>query len=311
MTKPLTMKKRINMYLKYRQHLGYSNHSVGGGLLKFADYVDSKRYQGPLTVTLAIEWASASPKNTRSSCAARLSLIRGFAKYYQIIEPKTEIPPENYYGVTYRRPAPYIYSEKELHDLLEVTKQLTPINGLKPITIKYILGLLASTGLRISEALHLTIQDVDLNQGILSIRESKNHKSRYVPLHPTTKKALQAYVSIRNAQVYASNDSTFFIIDNGRSLTLQQLEVAFKKLRSELGWVKNQRLYDLRHTFACRRLLIWYQQGIDIDTMMIYLSTYLGHTKITHTYWYLTATSELLSVISNKFERFIQPTQGE
>lgn len=311
MTKPLTMKKRIDMYLKYRQHLGYSNRTVGGGLLKFADYVDSKRYRGPLTATLAIEWASASTKNTRSACASRLSLIRGFAKYYQIIEPKTEIPPVNYYGVTYRRPAPYIYSEKEIYDLLEVTKKLSPINGLKPITIKYILGLLASTGLRISEALHLTCQDVDLNQGILSIRESKNHKSRYVPLHPTTMKALQTYTSIRNAQVCTTNDSTFFTIHNGSSLSLQQLEVAFKKLRSELGWVKNQRLYDLRHTFACRRLLLWYKQGVDIDAMMIYLSTYLGHAKVTHTYWYLTATPELLSVISNKFEKFSQPTSGE
>ena len=167
-----TMQERIEIYLNHRKLLGHVLRSIRSGLLNFASYVDNKGYTGPLTIDLAIEWATASKKNTRSSWARRLALIHGFAKYYKVIEPKTEIPPLNIYGSINHRPSPYIYTKKEIQNLLAMTKQLKSIDGIKPITYKYLLGLLASTGLRISEAIKLTEEDVDLKAGILIVRET-------------------------------------------------------------------------------------------------------------------------------------------
>jgi integrase len=308
MKTPQTMKERVELYFKHRHCLGRKAPSVKSGLLKFADYADKKGHAGPLTISLATEWATQFPNNTRASWTRRLWLVRGFAKYCKAIEPKTEIPPANFYGLPIRRPTPYIYSEKETRDLLDATKLLQPTDGLEPITFKYLLGLLASTGLRISEAIRLTVRDVDLDKGILAIRETKMHKSRYVPLHFTTQQALQAYSSLRDKKVFSNPDSKFFLLDGGRPLIIGNTEVKFRWLREKVGLTKNPRLYDFRHTFACKRLLKWYKERKDIDAMIIYLSTYLGHVRPNDTYWYITATPELLAVASKRFE---QCSQGE
>jgi integrase/recombinase XerD len=300
---PITMKQRVALYLKHRQRLGYKNAGTESGLLKFANYADSNGHVGHLTTALATEWATASPRKKRSAWAIRLALVHGLAKYYQVIEPETEIPPLNIYGAYRQRPTPYIYSKKEILDVLEATKQLCPTNGLKPITFKYLLGLLASTGLRISEAIRLTNKDVDLDKGVLKILETKAHKSRYVPLHPTTRDALRTYVLLRDQKIPTSSNPAFFLIDGDRPLKLQQTEIDFRWLRESLGWIKSPRLYDFRHTFACRRLLKWYEEKKDIDAMTIYLSTYLGHARVTETYWYITAVPKLLSLASKRFEQ--------
>lgn len=307
----LTMTQRVELYLTHRQRLGYTSRGIESGLLKFAECFDQAGYKGSLTTALAIKWATASKKTNRSAWARRLTYLHGFAKYYQVIDPRTEIPPLNLYGSIYRRPTPYIYSEKEMHDLFSATKKLVPVNGLKPITFKYLLGLLASTGLRISEAIRLNRQDVDLNRGILMIHETKFHKSRYVPLHKTTQKALSRYALIRDKKIRIPSGSEFFIIDNGYPLNLGQTERDFKWLREDLGWKKRPRLYDFRHTFACQRLLKWYKERKNINEMMIYLSTYLGHVRVTDTYWYLTAVPELMLIVSKKFEQFSRSVQGE
>jgi len=304
MTISFTMKKRIELYLNHRRCLGYDSLSIERELLKFADYVDKKGYSGPLTVNLVTDWIETSTNITRRTQVERLAYIHGFAKYDQIIEPQTKVPPLNLYGSVRRQSNPHIYSKKEIHDLLEATKKLTPTGGLKPITFKYLLGLLASTGLRISEAIRLTRQDVDLENGILTIRETKFHKSRYVPLHPTTRKALKEYVLLRNRHIPDLLSSEFFVTDHCRPLELMSTEKTFKKLREYLGWINKPRLYDFRHTFVCQRLLKWYQEGKDVDKMIIYLSTYLGHVRVTGTYWYLTAIPELLLIVSKRFENF-------
>jgi len=310
MKKLLTMKERVELYITHRKRVGYTRCSVETGLLKFAKYVDQMGYKGSLTISLAIEWATAFKNASRLSWARRLRYIYGFAKYYQAIDPKTEIPSLNLYGSIYRRTTPYIYSEKEMHALFDATKKLK-IGGLRPITFKYLLGLLASTGLRISEAIRLTRQDVDLKKGVLTIRETKCHKSRYVPLHKTTQQALKKYASIRDQKIPDPLIPEFFIFTRRQPLHLMRTEQIFRELRKELGWKKRNRLYDFRHTFVCQRLLRWYQEGKNVDKMMIYLSTYLGHSRITKTYWYLTAIPALMSVVSKRFERYSNSTQGD
>lgn len=311
MKRLLSMRDKVDLYFRHRRRLNYTKCGVESGLLKFAAYVDQTGYKGPLTISLACKWAAASKEGGRKAWARRLTYLHGFAKYYKAIDPKTEIPPFNIFGFIYRRPKPYIYSKKEIADLLEITKVLTPTNGLKPTTYKYLLGLLASTGLRISEAIKLNRQEVNLNEGILTICETKHHKSRYVPLHKTTKMALKTYSAIRDKKIPAPLSTKFFITDRGRSLLLGKTEKEFRQLRTELGLKNSPRLYDFRHTFACQRLLEWYKEGKNINRMMIYLSTYLGHVHVTDTYWYLTATPELMSMVSKKFEHYSKYGSGD
>lgn len=305
MNKKLTMKQRVELYIFHRKCLGYTGRGIESALLNFAQFSDKKDPYAPLTISTATEWVLTSKQNSHKTWSGRIALIHKFAKYYQANDPKNEIPPANMFGSNRCRPEPYIYTKQEIFNLLEITKLLSPKDSLKPVTFKYLLGLLYSTGLRISEAIRLKREDVDLDKGILTIRETKHHKSRYVPVHETTREALYAYSLIRDEKERQPLTLQFFIIDGGQPLKLYQAESDFVWLRKKLGMIKKPRLYDFRHTFACERLLKWHQEGKNINEMMIYLSTYLGHAQITDTYWYLSATPELLSIVSTRFEDFL------
>lgn len=309
MNKSNMMKCRVQEYLSYRRSLGFSLHIEGQQLIKFANYVDSKNYTEFLTEDIAIEWAKSSKKSSRITWARRLEIIRPFAKYCCITEPETQIPKSNIFGKPHRRKSPYIFSKNEIYQILETTKYLVPQGGLRPLSFRYLFSLLYVTGLRISEALKLLPEDVDLKEGILLIRKTKFNKSRIVPLDKTTVKALSEYCNQRNKYVLPSNLRNFFIIDSGKPITLRAAEYAFLRIRNILGWNnksqnKIPRIYDLRHTFVCHRLLEWYKQGVDVHTVMPHLSTYLGHVKVSDTYWYITGISELMKIVSKKFDNY-------
>ena len=310
------MRERVDAYLQTRRAMGYQLHIEGEQLQRFAKFADQQDHQGALTVDLAVAWANLSTTVTGIGRARRLEVIRPFAKYCALFEPETEIPPPNLLGPAHRRVAPHIYSEHELAELLDTAQGLHPEGGLRPATMRCLIGLLACTGLRISEALHLSLADVDLDHGILCIRQTKFRKSRYVPLHPTTQEALADYARFRNRCLPLTQDTAFFLFDNGRAVQGVQARYAFGLIRSRLGWNSaaqgcRPRLYDLRHTFACRRLLTWYQEGQEIDQLIPHLATYLGHAKVSDTYWYLTGTTELLAVAAERFEQLTQQNTGE
>ena len=311
MKSQLTMKERVEYYLNDRRRLGYKLRAEGSLLLNFANYVDKSGYKGPITTDIAIKWAVMSKKKSRLTWARRLERICIFSKYYRFIEPKTEIPPCNFFGPAHRRFPPHIYSQEEIQILLAATQQLKPHDGIRSLTFKYFVGLLVTTGLRISEALSLTYDDIDFVRGIITVKETKNNTSRYVPLHITTIQALQNYVSLRNQYEPISINSSFFIIEKGKSLNLAQAEATFRYLRKKLGWSRKLRLYDFRHTFVCWRLLIWYQEGENFEKLIPFLSVYLGHTAATSTYWYMTAVPELMALVSNKFEQLFQEKRNE
>lgn len=308
----ITMNKRVEEYINIRHKLGVQMKIEGSELLRFAHYVDKKGYKGSLTAVMAIEWASSSKKSSRLSWARRLEIVRCFAKYYYAFDPKTQIPPKNIFGPAHRRNTPYIYTTQEIKEILAASLQLHSTQSkLRPITYYYLFGLLASSGLRISETTRLNEGDVDFSNGILTIRETKFFKSRYVPLHATVLEALQQYVAIRNKKCYPRCDA-FFVLDNGLPVTTSKAEYAFKIIRRKL-WIdklyknKKPRIYDLRHTFVCHRLLAWYKEGKNINQMISYLSTYIGHVKVSDTYWYITGIPELLSIATKRFEQFYQP----
>jgi integrase len=167
-------------------------------------------------------------------------------------------------------------------------------------------GLLASTGMRVSEALRLMRKDVDLDGGVVTVVETKFHKSRLVPLHPTTTRALRRYARFRDGYHRQPSSTAFFLSEKGTSLKYLKLLMTFSALRRELGWMRSRgqrpRIHDLRHTFVVRRLIAWHRRGVDLHGRVAALSTYLGHVRVTDTYWYLTAVPELLAIAGRRYE---------
>jgi integrase len=300
-------------YLAMRRKLGFALVGEGQQLMRFARYADRVGHQGPLTIDLAVRWAQFGRDRGVVAAARRLDVVRRFAKHRWLFDARTQVPPEGLLGPSYRRrPTPHIYSEGELTALLEAASALGPASGLRPQTYVTLLGLLASTGLRISEALRLTRADVDLDAGVLTVVETKFHKSRMVPLHRTTTRALQRYAQQRDRyHRRASPTGTFFVTERATSLKYWRTLMTFAALRAELGWTgprgQRPRLHDLRHTFAVRRLVQWHRRGFDLHHRIAALSTYLGHVKVTDTYWYLTAVPELLAITGARYERYAGP----
>jgi integrase len=309
-----TMLSKVKAYLADRRRAGFALSIAGRQLLSFAHFSDRGGYRGPLTVDLASRWALANRSGLALTAARRIEVLRSFAHYCLMFDPKTEIPPVRLFGPGHRRLTPHIYTEQEIRALLAASTRLSPANGLRPITCATIFGLLSATGLRTSEASALRRQDVDLQRGILHIQQAKFGKSRLVPLHPSTTRALQRYACRRNQDPSSVATDTFFVFDHGQPALTRRLQYAFRRLCCQLRWRargghRAPRIYDLRHSFVCRCLRRWYEEGVDIDRNMLALSTYLGHAKVTDTYWYVTATPELMAIAARRLEP-LAPTGG-
>jgi len=303
-----TMVAQVKQYVSYRRKLGYKLRTEAGQLLNFAKYADSSGHTGPITTELILRWARLPENVSLLYQARRVEVVRCFAKYQSIFFPKTEIPPPRILGPAHRRTEPYIYSQQQISALLKACTQLAPVDGLRPCTYAALFGLIACTGLRISEALTLSRDDVDFTNGVILIAETKFHKSRLVPLRPSALKALDKYAKFRDQYHPIAESKNFFLSETSQSLPYSTVNHNFKLLRERLGWCTEDkrppRIQDMRHTFACRRLLLWYEQGVDINHAIYSLSTYLGHVKVTDTYWYLTGIPELFAVAGSKFEKF-------
>jgi integrase len=315
MRKPMSMTEQAREYVAYRRALGFQFRVEGGELLRFAAYADSIGHRGPVSTELALRWAQR-PQNASSLYRARrLEVVRCFARYQSIFNPDTEIPPSKILGPAHCRTTPYIYSEEQICALIALASHLSPVGGLRPRTYSTLFGLLASTGLRISEALRLECDDIDLMRGILRIRETKFRKSRLAPLAPSVVQALRQYGRFRDAYHPHVRTSAFLLGESGRALHYSTVRTTFRNIVEPLGWKTPEgnrpRLYDFRHTFVCRVLLRWYQQSVDVNQAMAALATYVGHVKPTDTYWYITGTPELLEAAADRFERFAQDRKGE
>ena len=293
-------------YLALRRTLGFGLHIEGNELLRFARYADGVGHRDALTIELAMQWATQPSESHRLYRARRLDVVRRFATHRRIFDPRTEVPPMGLLGPSNGpRPVPHIYSDEEIAALLKETTKLRPSRGLGPHTYATLFGLLSCTGLRVSEALRLGRTEVDLTARVLTVVETKFHRSRLVPLHPSTVAALRAYATRRDRDIPRADPNAFFVTDGGTPLRYCHAHTAFKRLRHRLGWVRAGRLpriHDLRHTFAVRRLLRWYDEGRDISQHIIQLSTYLGHVKLKDTYWYLTAIPALMTAAAARFE---------
>lgn len=315
MSAAISVKTRVERYLRERRRLGFLMRSTDDALRSFARHIQAVGHQGPLTVEIMADWArrdshgSSDPK----TWARRLNKLRGFTRWLQQFEPRTEIPDGAMFGRLGERQAPHIYTEPEIVDLLAAARRLGPARSLRHDVYETLFGLIASTGLRVSEALGLCVADVDFKRGMLRIRQSKLGKSRQVPVHASTLEALRRYRRRRDLWIDSDGETPFFVSTRGQRqgqrLGERQVHRVFAELRVDLGW-RNRgahhapRIHDLRHSFVVRRIVLWHRQGVDIDQAMLSLSTYVGHTNVTNTYWYLSAVPELMALAAGRFESF-------
>ena len=308
MTGPKTMAARVEAYLVARRRLGFQLRVEGGELLRFARFADASGHRGPVAVELALRWAQTAERSTRLYRARRIETVRCFARHQALLEPATEIPPARILGPAHRRTQPHIYSQDEITRLLTHAARLRSRKGLRARTYVAILSLLACTGLRISEALRLQLIDVDLDAGLLTVRETKFNKSRLVPLHASASAALRGYVAHRDRVQPRWPGASLFISEAGRRLAYTTVRTTFRELADRVvvrvPGRRRPRLHDLRHTFACRCLLRWIREGVDVHERIAALSTYLGHAKVSDTYWYLTGVPELMAITASRFELF-------
>lgn len=296
-------------YIKYRRNLGYAMREEEE-LCRFARYADKVGHKGPITTELALQWAQLSQNCQPVYKARRLGIVRNFTRYMKLLIPETEIPPEGILGPShYRRSTPHIYSKEEIAAIMMAARNLKPANGLRPHTYVTLFGLLASTGMRISETITLLRENVDIGLGTITIIESKFHKSRIVPLHPTATEALKSYIVKRDKKYPVPKTKIFFVDEWGISLTYHRVFETFRRIALGLGWDgktgrRRPRIHDMRHTFTASKLLEWYRNGDDVHQKISLLSNYLGHVKVASTYWYLTAVPELMAIAASRFERF-------
>ncbi|MEM5318629.1 tyrosine-type recombinase/integrase [Paraburkholderia sp. JHI869] len=311
-----TMMSQAKTYLAQRHSLGFDLKISGPILMDFARFADAMTQPGPITEELALAWAHSTKSERAITWARRIEVIRPFAKYLKQFSPEAIVPRRDLCGQAHRRLAPHIYTERELNELVAASAALLPAGSIRPLTYEALFGLIAATGLRISEAINLSRSDVNLEDGTLIVRETKFHKSRLIPLHPTVTRVLERYADRRLRVIAAVPCNSFFVGINGKKLPIRTVEGTFDRIRRQLAWTARgdhplPRIHDLRHTFVCRRILKWYQEGANIDNRIIALSTYLGHVKPSDTYWYLTAVPELMEVVNQKFARFAEGASHE
>jgi integrase len=309
MTKHHSMTRLVREYIEHRRQLGFDLKSAGRILLTFGRYADRRRHRGPITADLALRWAGLPRNASAGYLANRLNIVRGLARFRAIFDPQTQIPPAHALGAKLRRTIPYIFAPAEIAALIHTARQLPPAGSLRPHTYATLFALLACTGMRHREVLRLTRFDIDWKQKLLHVRKTKFSKSRLVPLHPSTVEQLDQYARLRDRRYPLPRCDAFFVSMHGTALAQPTVHCTFAGIRDRLTWrgcsTRGQpRIHDLRHTFACHRLLQWYRQSVDVDHAIAALSTYLGHADVRHTYWYITAIPELLDIASSRFEQF-------
>ncbi|NUY06179.1 tyrosine-type recombinase/integrase [Paraburkholderia youngii] len=302
---------RVVAYLEYRRSFGFELAIDGKQLESFARFAD-QRGARHLTPSLAADWARDSTRASEIGWARRIETLRGFARFHMRTDPDTVIPPRNLLGRGHRRLVPHIFTELEIRMLLSEAKLLGPAGGLRAPTCCVLFGLLATTGLRISEALHLTDADVDLQAGVLDIRDSKFHQRRYVAMHATVSRQLLEYIDLRDQIISSRRSDRFFLRDDGQRVTQRQALYALRAIcERRLGWkprgdYRHHRLHDLRHTFIVHSALRFYREEADIERCLSALSIYVGHAKVVDTYWYFTGIPELMAIAADRFERYAE-----
>jgi len=295
----------LHDYLAVRRQLGFELKTAGRLLEDYVDFM-GRAGASQITIELAVVWAKL-PKDARPyRWRQRLGMVRGFARYVSTIDPQTEVPPADLLPARRPRVPPYLYSRAEIAALMDAAGALTP--RLRAATLQTLIGLIAACGLRSGEALDLDQADVDLHDGALHVRGAKRSKHREVALHDSTTVALREYTRLRDRYLPEPTTPAFFVSTSGVRPSRGSFNSTFARLIAQTGLEgrgerTRPRPHDLRHTFAVRTLLDWYDTGVDVDAQLPLLSTFLGHVDPVSTYWYLQACPELLAVACQRLQQ--------
>jgi integrase/recombinase XerD len=311
------LRQAAEQYLQLRRNLGCQLLEAGRLLQNFLAFAE-REGASHITSDLALRWAQQPSGVQSSTWALRFQVVRRFAIWLSASDQLTEVPPPGLLPGRYVRRRPYIYSDAEIRDLVRTAGQLPSVAGLKGRTYSTIFGLLSVTGMRVSEALALDREDVDLDEGILRIRRTKFGKSRLVAVHDSTRQVLADYARERDRVVRRPAEAAFFLSEAGDRVTGWAARYNFAKVSREVGLRppatdrrhgRGPRLHDMRHRFAVCTLLRWYRSGIDVEREIPKLATYLGHVHVNETYWYLEAVPELLELAARRLEspKEVQP----
>lgn len=296
----------VQDYLSLRRRLGFKLKDEGTLLPDFVSFLE-RHDADHITTELALRWAMQPARALPGHWATRLRMVRLFAKHWSATDPRTETPPLGLLPYRYKRKVPHIYTEDEIERLIQAAHALGTSKGLRPWTYATLLALLVVTGMRAGEVVALDRADVDLDAGVLTIRRTKFGKSRLVPLHPSTSRALQQYADRRDAIFPTPKTPSFFLSEQSRRVTWWILRWTFVKLSRQIGLRSESdrygpRLHDFRHSFAVHTLLGWYRAGANVEQHLPALSTFLGHCHVTDTYWYLSAVPELMALAAARLD---------
>lgn len=299
-------------YLQMRRSVGYALRQEGRLLADFVDYCQ-RRGITRVTTQAALGWATQPSAASPTWWARRLAVVRGFAAHLKTVEADTEadteVPPKGLLPSRASGRTPYLFSPAQITALMAAARALA--HPLRAASFEALIGLMAITGLRTGEALALDRADVDLAEGMLTIRRSKLGKSRQLPLHETTTAALAAYAARRDQLCPRPATASFFLSGAGTRLNHTNTSTTFAGLLEAAGITtppgrRRPRPYDLRHSFAVATLLAWHTEGADVQARLPVLSTWMGHVKPSTTYWYLQAAPELLAVTARRLERYLE-----
>jgi site-specific recombinase XerD len=304
----------LESYLEMRRALGLRIETQRRLLSQFLDFASQRGAEQPIRAEWAVEWACAGPA-ARGTNAKRLSMVRGYLKFLRAFLPETEVPSTTLLAGNRRR-KPFLFSPQQLQNLLAEAANMRPRGSLRGHARQVLLGLLASTGLRVGEALRLRTHDVhfDATPPHLVVKMTKFGKSRLVPMHATTVAQLSDYAAHRQ-RVCGGDETSIFLISEAGPLSYQTIRAWLRRVTQRLeitakDGARRPCLHSLRHGFAVARVVAWQEAGIDVRSWMPHLSTYLGHVSPAESYWYLTATPELLSGAADAFALYASQSEG-
>ena len=296
------LRTRIEQYLRLRRSFGFTLNKDEYLLAQFASNMEDNGTD-TITVDAALAWA-VSAGGTLSWHADRLAVLRRFLLWAHAFDADLTVPPPGMLRQGSHRATPYLYSSEQIRDLVRCTGQFQP--RLKSLTFATLIGLLASTGMRVGEAINANIGDLD--DAVLTIRDTNFGKTRMLPLHPTTREAVSAYrQELLRELTGPSRTPALFVSHTGSRLRYQSVHADFQRLTVHAG-IPNRtgnrrpRIHDLRHTFAVNTMVDAYRDGRNPSEVLPVLSTYLGHARPASTYWYLEASPELLAAAAGRME---------
>ena len=293
------LRQAVDDYLRLRRSLGHQMAEAAYLLTDFAAFLDDRGEQ-TVTIAAALDWVKTrEPETVTTVSPRRITAVRGFARYLSGIDPATEVPPLGLVPYRRRRGQVFLYSDADVSAVMAAAKETIP-QPLRAATYHTLVGLLSAAGLRVGEAIKLDRGDIDWDQGVLHIRETKFGKSRLVPLHDSVMNALREHDTLRDQLMPKAKDPSFFVSLTARRLIYAVVCPTFRTLVDAAGVGLDAphppRIHELRHSFAVRTLLNWYRTEDNIQAKIPSLSTYMGHREPACTYWYLSAAPELLAL---------------